>query len=396
MNYIFLLFLIAHFSMFCAEQTGIELTSIQKNQRPQQPWSPKKENLEEIMSKIDTAINQKYPRNFASSLVKKQEYEYLDIINTIDICYPSINIDDNLIEQLKAKNKNFSDALDYFSIFAKKNVDTVACDTLQYVEDSTQKQPILQLNQLPQAIKAYLMKTVYNKIDHSYIITLKTGSDIHLCDVCPKKHLAATYHANKNIYIWDLKKNTHEDFVKSCFVKVIVFNPYEPQLVIGRQEKDRIEPVIEIWNLENKQLIHKLIFKDYEYDLLDINFSNKTDGKYIISAGLERLMHQWILEEEKCSDVGGISGIKAYPRNNDNVKKGCYTIDCTDSIFGKSQVTITKKRRKLFLCEQAVKSLTKQEDIAKITLSQSYKPLTELERAVITKAINEKLPSHKK
>lgn len=387
-------FLAINVVLFSAEISDIELESLGTNQSiilPHQPIS-----LDEvIINRINKDIDQKYPRTLMSVFIKKEEYEYLDILNTIHNSFPRINIDKNLIEQLIAKNKNFSEAIAYFFHFAQKNLDTVTCDTLQYVEDSSQRQCILQLNQIPQAIKEYLMKAAYKKIDPSYIMDLKTESDIHLCNVCPKKHLAATYHANKKIYIWDLKKNTHEGFVKSCYVKTIVFNPYEPQLAIGRQEKDTIEPVIEIWNLENKQLIQKLTFKDYKCDLLDINFSKKTDGKYIISACLERLMHQWILEEKKCEDMGGISGIKVYPRIDDNVKRGCYTIDCANSIFGISQVKISKKCRKLFVCVQAIKSLTKQKDIVKITSSKSYEPLTEYECGILTKANYRNFPQYK-
>lgn len=387
-------FLIINFILFSAENSDIELKFLGTNQSTilsHQPIS-----LDEaIINRINKDIDQKYPRTLMSAFIKKEEYEYLGILKTIYNSFPTIDIDKNLIEQLIAKNKNFSEAIEYFYPFAQRNLDTITCDTLQYVEDSKQKQPISQLNQLPQAIKEYLMKAAYKKIDHSYIMDQKTGSDMHLCDVCPKKHLAATYHANKRIYIWDLKKNTYEGFVKSFFVKVLVFNPYEPQLIIGRQEEDRIEPTIEIWHLENKQLIHKLTFNDYECDLLNINFSKKTDGKYIMFACLEKLMHQWILEEEKCADMGSIGGIKLYSRNYNNVKKGCYTIDCAKSIFGISRTKISKKCRKLFLCWQAIKSLKTQEDIATITSSKPYKSLTEYECSILTKTILQKFPQYK-
>ena len=229
-------------------------------------------SLDELVSTIDAAINDKYPHHFFKFLsTQLTEQDFLNIINII--MEHSATPTHDLFRKLYPKNDHYKNAVLYFFNFACKNKDNVTIDTLETIQDPTLLQPTTELNQLPIHFKKYLMDAAYNNLKDSYAIIHTGHTDtINFFDICIATHQAATSSQDKTLRLWSLLtgKLIHtfpEDNASTIFC--IAFNPDGSLLATADRPdgsyhagpycaSNKVNNIIKIWSTESAQLLHAM------------------------------------------------------------------------------------------------------------------------------------------
>ena len=376
----------------------IELQTIRTYQSEQniktskQTWSSEN-GLKEIIQTIDTAINKKYQPTFLRSFSSPNPEDCIKIINTMQECYSTstFNITDSLINELMKKNKHFTDAIAFLVRCAFSNMHNVTPSTLKTVEDLDKEQPILALNQIPLAIKLYVMKRAQNKIDYSYDISLQAPHYLLLCDICHQKDFAIIYQKNGDLIKCDLHNNSYAMVTTIKNVSNLAINPSGTQLALATYEESEsslTDHTILIWDLINKIILNTIpldgipvtigyITNDLPYSTLYVFLINFTRGFRIF---------QWNITHEKIEAVGVIPSAKKSDYNDDMKKyRGKYTFfDPKKLPLNFSSINITKDNcASLYLCFRAFQSARSQKDIDTIRSSSSYASLTSHEQDLL-------------
>lgn len=230
--------------------------------------------------------------------------------------------------------------------------------------------------------------------DFSYNIPINDVSLIKLCDICPDKHLAATYHDDGHVKIWDLTSGKCKNLLTmNSNITAIAFHPYGSKIVIA-DYKDT-QPKMDIWNLNDNT-----IFASYKFNAnipIGINCLvclNSCENKqvFMVSAYVNhedvlKRIYQYNVEEKKISLMGYFD---AQIFLNTIIKKKPYKSDI--SCFPTNSLMISKTHcDSFYYCQQAVKLLADSKKSREITSSDEYKLLTEYEKKVIDDAIAKKI-----
>lgn len=280
-------------------------------------------------------------------------------------------------------------AIEFFS-----NIENITCNTLHLLDTSTEKQ-FPPHKRLPEAIRLYIMKTIQNSIKFSYNITIKCSTkEIELCDICPRQHFAATYKGNNEVNIWDLTTgNLFHTIQNAGNVGAIAFNPDNDYLFIGENTHRQITA----WSLNSKQKVYEFnSCKSDKYNIEHIELYKIKSNLVLMSVFMKSkdydatILNQWTITPQEYSYAGEISQICRHYEAPTKIVKGCYQVK-NPKHWSTSILNIEKHNCPTFnLCQQAIKSIASDEDVAKIKAYPEYKTLTILAKNILEHDIQER------
>ena len=280
-----------------------------------------------------------------------------------------------LLETLYEKNNFFAKAIDYFSNFARQNLDNVTCNTINIVNNPTLEQPIQQLNMLPLPIKKYTMLRVRDEIKLNYKITLLLSDTVHLFKICPSTDVIATQSKDKKLTLWNLKTglliNTLPENDPLLLICFSADGSRMGTAVHYKTSDDRPMSRIKIWDPLLQKLLYVITQKSFVYHIDFIQGAQNniltvfTQKKHHEQKNRRLTLWSLTLNKEKPKRLGHTSplpwrGDQLVEINNEKYKVCVHSED-------ESIVCIKKKNcTALHICKQAIENNTRLETLNKI------------------------------
>ena len=232
------------------------LTPIFKNQT-----EITKASSHDKINTIDTAINSEIAPRLDYGLLGTRVMSEKDCFDLLKIvAHYFNNIADREIAKLAGKNKLFKEAIEYFITLAQRNFDKVTLSTLDTITNPEIEQPVRQLNLLVPAIKKYVMKSAYNKIDYLCQILFKGHTEkINGVDIHAGKNKALSWADDGELILWQLETGTLLHIFSEKGIQFARFNETASLIaaaLILQQNPPKSQ--VKIWNTDSKQLLHMI------------------------------------------------------------------------------------------------------------------------------------------
>jgi len=288
------------------------------------------------------------------------------------------------------KNTFFTEAINYFTNFACKNLDDVTWNTLNIINDPTAHQPTPELNMLPLPIKEYVMQLARNEIKLNYEIILEHSDTINLFCICPTTHIVVTHGANKELRLWDLKTNSYiTTFPENNHIHTLRFKPDGSQLATVAYYNDINVSHIKIWGLQLQKLLYSIKQKHYVYH---IDFTQGASSNVLTVftqkpyGNKEKVLTLWSLDKNANPILLGSTSPLQWTGEELTHTDVPYKKHYTGYLHGhdRSILYITKKYcPDLHSCRQAIENNTCADTLSNIPNSQPYSLLTKYEQKMI-------------
>lgn len=401
------------FIVFCIPQTFfpmeqyIELIPInpQKKTTINQPTFIV--NAKNIVTFIDEVINQQHPQlhpflNFFTTTPVLTTEEMLSIAHlTHECCKNSATPIPSLFDALYKQNSYFAETINYFSKFARKNLDSVTGNTIDTIGNPEASQPMQQLNSLPPSIKQYTMLCADNEAAFTYTIVLPHAQSVRAFDVCPTTHMAATHSKDKMLYLWDLKTGLCINTLpENDLLTLIQFNAdgsLMGTVAHYRTSDNRQESHIKIWDPLVQKLLHTI---KQGFSVYHIDFTHGTPHNTLAIFTQENHAHRhkfltlWAINKQTSPTLLGHTTQLPWAGEHLTDNKLLYKKDyeCFVCPNKKSLLHITKRKcHALHLCKQAIENNSNPDTLTNIRCSQTYQQLTKYEKQMVKKQIAEKI-----
>jgi WD40 repeat protein len=389
MNYIFFIFCLINlaashifFAMDFNNEKDIPLQTIYQTKQQMTDATNNNAPSKEQLVDAHNAIQQKYDTLFYNMF--GAERENFDIIR-IAIQHCGDNINESAITELINENYCFKSAIDYFCILAQKNLHDVTFQTLTTIQDVKVQQPTPQLNQLPRAIKKYVMDCATNNPSYNIMISTDAGS-VKSFDIHNKINLLATASDDGTFRLWDLSqaKQIHI-FPGKANKGLIKFTPDGSRLItVTRYQQNPDESHITLWDVPSREHLHTITIPYYVKDiaLLD-NESNIINISSMLTIMTPFKLLSYALT--KNNDQFICLGECKINKCNVCTNPGSYV-----NFYSGSKLSIEKKCPQLYFCEQAIKN-TSHTTSPNITKTSIYQSLTPYEKGIVDNKLNKKL-----
>jgi hypothetical protein len=319
----------------------------------------------------------------------------LSALSTPTECYPKIAPTNELLIKLSEKNAHFLVSLMNFIALAREEAEKVTPLSLTTIENPQLQQATIALNQLNFSIKKYIMNCALEQINHSYNLTFPVQPAKTMGFTISAKTNTAVIGCNDNrIYIWDLKKNNCTKTLINTESKVLQkINIPDHSCIVAILGEE--SPIIKIWRFSYSEEPYIIQAKHYIQKLhCGITDKNsvivRTYSEKEKNNQIKAYQRIYLLKKNELE----IAKIKLKNRETRKVtliyQEGNYQ---ASNYIKKTELTITKNNcHALYLCEQAIKNSTKEGVVLlpKITQSQSYQSLTDYEKEMVDKKIQEK------
>jgi WD40 repeat protein len=236
-----------------------------------------------------------------------------------------------------------------------------------------------------------------------YEMTLPLSSAVILFEICPSIDVIATFSKDKKLNLWDLTTGLHiNSFQENNSINVIHFNT-DGSLMgtvfhYTTAESSRPKSCIKIWEPLLQQLLHTIKQDNFVYHI-DFTQGAADTVLTIFSQEHHDQQHKtltlWLLKKEDHKLLGHTSplpwrGDQLSGISNEKYKGFTHPDD-------NSKICVIKKNcSALYLCKQAIENNTHLDALQNIPLSKTYSQLTEYEKDIVSKKIDEKITQSKK
>lgn len=354
-------------------------------------------SLDTITAELIHALKHHTSFNLFSHIVHDlglmSEDEARAIIQNVNDCYIEKHSNEQhtkeIFDSLYSKNHLFRYAIQCLQKYAHNNLLMLTGETITTIENPSLDQPCPELNALPPCIKKYLMeRTLDDYNDTSTIVLKKSYKSIVAFDICEVTHQAATYDDGNSFCLWNLKTAQKIDSQKpKLSIKQIAFNNDGSLLAVRSNKR------VTIWEPTNTTLTlrYELQLNPEKLPLCYMQYAQSTSA-HILSIFHSNIDTEgastWIINRNKNNYMCFQKNIKPTDSQPLYIEKGIYSAHDPSYQHNQSTLYVTKKNcHALLLCKLAARQTKKTEDISKIFLAASYKPLTPCEGDEIHKEL---------
>lgn len=351
-------------------------------------------NPKDVVNSINKTIKNKHASAFfLFDYCTAFQLTEAEIITTLDIVNEASILSRQILDKLYKKNIFFAKSVDYFSEFARKNLDNVNHVTIDIVNNPAVDQLVKKLNKLAPRIKEYIMLRVRDEIALTYTMSFEHPQPLNCFDICPATHTLATHSRNKELYLYNLKTNSCiRSFPENDNLNQICFNADGSKMAtvahcttFNKFYTSRIK----IWNPPLEHLAHVITQKYFAYhvafmknksnDMLAV-FTKKPDKE-------KRILTLWEINQPVPTIIAKTCPLpwkEECLTIFDPINKKDYT--CGFHPQSSSTVCVTKHNcHELHLCKQAIENNVRPETLANIYNSQAYHTLTACETTLVHK-----------
>ena len=338
-----------------------------------------------ILDTVDNEINAMI-RICGIQRDKPTESQCFDIVKIIDKHYGK-DITKKDITVLMDKNKFAHDTIHYFFNIAYENLGSVTIDTFTIVTNPEKKQPIDLLNDLPFAIKKYVMETTCNRIYQNVYKIPRVKS----ISINGPAHLAATWDHDGNFKLINLLIAQHTYTFPSMRPKphrgyVQFLNEHLlANIVLYREEEGQRTYYIDIWNTSTMEHLWTLIpgFILDTIDILHNDTPKNNTKKSILSLTEQNTGTTRLYQLKKGKKEPQCLGILRHGPGQSE-----YHIK-----HDESSTYIRKKALNLHLCDCIIQNSPNKESASKITDLPVYTTLSKFERKQIDRLLLDNHPN---
>ena len=297
---------------------------------------------------------------------------------------PSAMTDQWLDSIYKFYNTLIYKALKELESHALNNLNSVTIQYLDTINNPLHYQPIAILNNIPQIVKAYVMRKAAEQICYSITFQGHTGSVIQY-DLHAASHRAITSSKDETFRLWDLETgkcikvlDEKANFCPNGYHGYVKFNK-EGSLLCTAIKLRTGEVQIKIWRLPSCEIIHTI---SYPYFITGVDFL-KTSNLIVFSKYQQSIYDisgkEIILEKI----IKGVFDPKWSYANSEGL---------SNPSFSPRMWSLNRTGLSIFhLCRRAIQNTESSNCLYKIILTTTYESLKENQKEVIDDDFQKKI-----
>ncbi len=332
-----------------------------------------------------------------SSVSSPFEEKARKTMNTV-LAFKSIQLNENIIYALYAKNNHFRSAADHYIARLLNYYHNITCEHLNKAVNSQLEHPVAEINTLAPIIKKYIIDSALKKITHEYSMEFSEGEEIDLFYICEwdTAHLAATSSRFRDyISIWDLftGKRMHSISKEGNGVDRLCFSTIGTQIAAAMANRNGTRDC-KIWHPQSGSLLYTIPCTEsikslrYTYgsllNTLTITKSRDLDDKVEI----------WLLDKKDTPEYRGcfLQTKSEYASLASRATPSYQAGHPKCQLTTYSKLYVTKNIcPALYLCERAIDKAQSIEPLKTIEHTQPFIMLTDYEKGLVRKNARNKI-----